>query len=57
MNRYAYMMAAALAFALAAGSAQARPWVWPNGVQLNGIPASGLAVETVQLANGTVVGR
>jgi hypothetical protein len=61
MMKYALVTAATLA--LAAGSAQAggkmgvgggdgRSGADGNGVQLNGIPASGFAVETVQLPNG-----
>ena len=64
MNRQLLRYAAALALALAAGSAQAgakvgggsdRAGDGGNGVQLNGIPASGLAVETVKLPDGTVI--
>ena len=61
MMKYALVMAAALA--LAAGSVQAgsKLGVGPvvrhsgNGVQLNGIPTSGFAVETVQLPDGPVL--
>jgi hypothetical protein len=52
----------ALALALVAGSAQAGGLAGGigggddmNGVQLNGIPASGFAVETVELPDGAVV--
>jgi hypothetical protein len=64
MVKYALVMAAALA--LAAGPAQAggklgvatgeeRSGAGGNGVQLNGIPASGFAVETLELPDGAVV--
>jgi hypothetical protein len=63
MNK-AYMGAAAMLLALAAGPAQAgsklgiQPDRSGNGVQLNGIPASGFAVETVELpGSATVVER
>jgi hypothetical protein len=65
MIKQAYMTAMALALALAAGSAQAggsidagdqfRSGKNGNGVQLNGIPASGFAVETVELPDGTLI--
>jgi hypothetical protein len=57
----AYMGAAAMLLALAAGPAQAgsKLGVGPdrsgNGVLPNGIPASGFAVETVALQDGTTV--
>ena len=62
MMKYALVMAAALA--LAAGSARAGGgWGtvggsdgFDNGVQLNGIPASGFAVETVELPDSAVAG-
>ena len=62
MMKYALVMAAALA--LAAGSAQAGFGYgssaggsdgFDNGVQLNGISASGFAVETVELPDGPVL--
>jgi uncharacterized membrane protein len=62
MMKYALVMAAALA--LAAGSAQAgtkigggsdRAGDGENGVKLNGIPASGFAVETVELPDWPVL--
>jgi hypothetical protein len=63
MNRQLLRYAAALALALAAGSAQAgakvgggsdRAGDGENGVQINGIPASGFAVEAVELPDGAV---
>jgi hypothetical protein len=62
MMKYALVMAAALV--LAAGAAQAGGLAGGmdgidrsgNGVQLNGIPASGFAVETVELPDGVAAG-
>jgi hypothetical protein len=66
MRKYAFVITTALGLALAAGSAQAggklgvaggdeRSGAYGNGVQLNGIPASGFAVETVELPDGPVL--
>lgn len=57
MKKQAFVMAAALGLVLAVGSAQAGGLESDNGVQLNGIAASGFAVETVELPDGTVVER
>ena len=61
MNK-AYMGAAAMLLALAAGPAQAGSKLGVgtdgrsgNGVQLNGIPASSSAVESVRLPDGLVL--
>ena len=62
MRKYAFVITTALGLALAAGSALAGAKIGGgsdrsgNGVQLNGIPPSGFAVETVELPDGAVAG-